>query len=109
MTERIDHVVKAKAWVEAAEQPGLTVPGTNMLSGIAQAHATLALVEQQRIANLIALAGRDASSFEEALPILHDEAASALMQFVRREATQILDPEDFPEVRPEIREALGLS
>ena len=50
MTERIDHAAKARYWLPA-KGDGIT---PNHVA-VAQVHATLALVEQQRIANLIAL------------------------------------------------------
>lgn len=55
MTERIDHAAIASEWAGGAKRPDLTMEETAAFAGIAQAHATLALVEQQRIANLIAL------------------------------------------------------
>lgn len=52
---RIDHAGKARQIL--AEIPdGATEAGTMAWCAEAQVHATLALVEQQRIANLIALA-----------------------------------------------------
>lgn len=55
MTERIDHVAQALRDRDYAESPGPGDPtlATNWLLS-AQVHATLALVEQQRIANLLA-------------------------------------------------------
>lgn len=51
MTDRIDHAAEARKILERYKTVGLhTAEAT-----AAQAHATLALVEQQRIANLIAL------------------------------------------------------
>lgn len=50
MTERIDHAAEALRYLPAT--------GDGMNTGriaVAQVHATLALVEQQRIANLVAL------------------------------------------------------
>ena len=54
MTERIDHAAEAQRHREYAESPGPGDPtlATNWLLS-AQVHATLALVEQQRIANLL--------------------------------------------------------
>ena len=58
MTERIDHAKIATQWAspEVWKQAGGVSDGVipSMLA-MAQVHATLALVEQQRIANLIAL------------------------------------------------------
>lgn len=58
MSKRIDHATEASSWIDNAisaqssEEPEALAVA---YAGIAQAHATLALVEQQRIANLIAL------------------------------------------------------
>lgn len=51
MTERIDHAAEAKAFLGNIEWGN---QGGDYLAA-AQLHATLALVEQQRIANLVAL------------------------------------------------------
>ena len=51
MSERIDHAAEAREWIDAAARH----PGAISTAILAQAEATLALVEQQRIANLIAL------------------------------------------------------
>ena len=51
MSERIDHAAEAREWIDAAARH----PGATSTAILAQAEATLALVEQQRIANLIAL------------------------------------------------------
>lgn len=57
MSERIDHVADARAWLRASEGPDVP-PGevATSFAAIAQVHATLALVEQQRIANRLMLA-----------------------------------------------------
>ena len=55
MSERIDHAAEAREWIDAAARH----PGATSTAILAQAEATLALVEQQRIANLIALAAMD--------------------------------------------------
>ena len=55
MSERIDHAAEAREWIDAAAGH----PGAISTAILAQAEATLALVEQQRIANLIALAAMD--------------------------------------------------
>lgn len=55
MTERIDHVAEAREHLQAAkENPADATLHTDPWLLAAQVHATLALVEQQRIANLIA-------------------------------------------------------
>lgn len=80
----------------------------------AQVNATLALVEQQRIANLIALtalsgnASIQESSYDEGATLASD-GLHGLIEYERTEATQISDAEDHPVIRPEIKEALGLS
>ena len=51
MSERIDDAKEAREWIDAATRH----PGAVSTAILAQAEATLALVEQQRIANLIAL------------------------------------------------------
>jgi len=51
MSERIDHEAEAREWIDAAARH----PGAVSTAILAQAEATLALVEQQRIANAIAL------------------------------------------------------
>lgn len=55
-TERIDHAAKARFWIE--REANMNAPYVPSETGfaLAQVHATLALVEQQRIANLIELA-----------------------------------------------------
>ena len=47
MSERIDHAAEAREWIDAAARH----PGAISTAILAQAEATLALVEQQRIAN----------------------------------------------------------
>lgn len=55
MSERVDHAAEARQWNETASGVGLTMVETSAFAAVAQVHAVLALVEQQRIANLIAL------------------------------------------------------
>lgn len=94
MTDRTDHVHDASVWLEGAELPDLTPESTTALAAVAQAHATLALVEQQRIAYLIALAATGGQ------PVL-DRAAKRALTYP--------NPEDHSdEIRSDIREALGL-
>jgi len=67
MTERIDHTGRA----ENAMQNGIKLRNAGIINDatfqatLAQASATLALVEQQRIANLITMAGWVADSRKE--------------------------------------------
>jgi len=49
------HLDEARAWLADAERPSYSREETETYAAIAQVHATLALVEQQRISNLIAL------------------------------------------------------
>lgn len=80
----------------------------------AQVHATLALVEQQRIANLIAMAGLPAiNGFEGEI---QDAATETLMAGLLDSETVAAVPgygpagiEEHVFIRPEIREALGLA
>jgi len=110
VSARIDHAAEAREWIDiVTKNPGA-------LSGaiLAQAEATLALVEQQRIANLIALAGLPkVDGFENEV---YDARTEALMG-------GLLDVEEVAAVpgygpagidsrvliRPEITKALGLS
>lgn len=85
MSERIDHAKYSKMCMDvASDLRSFNEAGADHNLAEAQVHATLALVEQQRIANLIAL----------------------------NEARGPGDPWDFgsprPPIKPEIREALGL-
>ena len=71
-------------------------------------HATLALVEQQRIANLIALAQLSGLT-EEALAEMGDRACyEGLVNVVRTNGTQVSDPDDYVELRRTIASALGI-
>ncbi|WP_323986248.1 hypothetical protein [Microbacterium plantarum] len=55
MTKRMDHAAEARRALRAAAEDPADIEGTDPWLLAAQVHATLALVEQQRIANLIAL------------------------------------------------------
>ncbi|MDF2507276.1 MAG: hypothetical protein K0Q52_1135 [Microbacterium sp.] len=59
MSDRIDHAAEARRNIEGLHdyqsEAGMTEASMLTVAIEAQAHATLALVEQQRIANLIAL------------------------------------------------------
>ena len=54
MSDRIDHAAEAREYIAAA-LGAVTADPAVIVALLAQAEATLALVEQQRIANLIAL------------------------------------------------------
>lgn len=64
MSEHIDHAAEAREWIDAATR----YPGAVGSAVLGVAEATLALVEQQRIANLIALSQvQDGIDLESAL------------------------------------------
>ena len=69
MSERIDHAAEARqriVWGEEWMERGGDTDVANMVMALhAQVHATLALVEQQRIANLIALGILDVDEIPE--------------------------------------------
>lgn len=71
---------------------------------IAQVHATLAVAEQLRIANLIALASLpEPDSHGEVRELLRGDALHTLAEWKR------INPDDeTPVIVPEIKEALGL-
>lgn len=99
--ERIDHAARAlveyDAALEVMESEGIT-DGTVVASAVlAQVHATLALVEQQRIANLIALTR------------LSDDDMRIGAEDALFEPDPTLGHGKPWRVRPGIREALGLS
>ena len=97
MTERIDHAAAARNLLEM--DSGIDDDMVAPVIAIAQVHATLALVEQQRIANLIAL------------------SASGIGPLMQAGDRALMHPEPHPDwpntnidvVRPEIRQALGLN
>lgn len=102
MSERIDHVGEANAILQAAEVyvsvEHVQKTGEKKSDQLVNAlvHAALALVEQQRLANIIALAHVADTS---------DAAVSPLEQT----AWEAIGITGSGEMRPEIREALGLS
>lgn len=113
MTERIDRAQIAQNnldWVAGRES---TSGAAAVTVAAAQVHATLALVEQQRIANLIALAnlaGNSAlqeSDYDEGATLASD-ALHALVEYERTPATPYSDPDDHPVIRPDIAAALGI-
>lgn len=92
MTERIDHADEALGLrILASEAPNQQHQG-NLLAA-AQVHATLAIVEQTRIANIIAL---DES--------WRGETGDALMRTLRDEQGHYIGNE----LNPEIAAALGI-
>lgn len=98
MSEHIDHAAEAREWIAAATR----YPGAVGSAVLGVAEATLALVEQQRIANLIALAGVD-SRDDEGLDMLRAEASDRLAQWV-----PTWPDDEHPEIRPDVAAALGI-
>lgn len=92
MTERIDHAAEAISLRRMSGTSGLTEEGCANVLAAAHVHATLALVEQQRIANLIALNDR-----------FTGEIGDALMS-AKRENGYLVGQE----LNPEIAAALGI-
>lgn len=90
-----------------------TVEGAAVLAAQAQVYATLALVEQQRIANLIALVALSGnenvqeSCFDEG-STLSSAGMHALIEYVPTPVTPFSDPDDVPQIRADICKALGL-
>lgn len=102
---RIDHAAGARDWLAVAAGAPAPYSGAIADALAAQTHATLALVEQQRIANLIALAGMagDDSKHEVLAEVLGNEAVWTLA------TTKMIGPDDeFGIVHPDIAEALGI-
>ena len=103
MTERIDHAAEAREWIRDAPMEYQQNNGqrAQLCAALAQAEATLALVEQQRIQNLIALSqAGDGNGWQVAEPL------DALFAY------RSPDPEDGfggLHVRPEIAAALGIN
>ncbi len=71
-TERIDHVAEAVSWLEysADQNPGLDDGRAMHIAAIALLHATLALVEQRRIANILFIARESHADIMEGLDAL---------------------------------------
>ena len=98
MPDRIDHAAEAQKVLAMLSVWGYP---SEMLAR-AQIHATLAIVEQLRIGNLIALGyGGDEANCDQA----RADARAALVNWHAHE-----DPEmgGWPEIRPEIAAALGI-
>lgn len=75
-------------------------PMATSFAAIAQAHATLALVEQQRIANLIA--------FQERAYLQARVAGGGSESILVDAFGERMSPEQFNAVQSEVREGLGL-
>lgn len=94
MNDRIDHAAEARKYIAAALGVATADPA-GVVALLAQAEATLALVEQQRIANLIALGYGHTSPRGDVV----GEARRALVE--RRSA-------DHHQLRPDVAGALGI-
>lgn len=108
MSKRIDHAAKASQCIAWAHEWQLEVGSTDATENahalIAQAHATLALVEQQRIANLIALANaHHASKSYDDFEVASHAAAYELIEYV-----QVSIDDELPTIKSEIAAALGI-
>ena len=108
MSDRIDHAAEASRLLANADRmvsndwPLETGEFKTDILAAAQVHATLALVEQQRVANLIALAGSRNPILREQVA---EDAAEALATF-HEHADLALG--GWHEVRPDIAAALGI-
>ena len=93
MADRIDHAAEAQRLLHQWSREAMPV---------AQVHASLAIAEQLRIGNLIALGyGGDEADCDQA----RADARAALVNWHAHE-----DPEmgGWPEIRPDIAAALGI-
>ena len=98
MTDRIDHAAEAQ---KVLAMPTSVWGSPSELLAAAQVNATLAIVEQLRIGNLIALGYGGEADCDQA----RSDARAALVNWHAHE-----DPEmgGWPEIRPEIAAALGV-
>lgn len=76
-----DHASSARSAVQRAEAKE-SHPGAERgaLIGIAQVHASLALAESQRLANLIAIVNAKYANGSAAFPALSDAAATEILR-----------------------------
>ena len=106
MTDRIDHDAEAVALLNLATQ---RQDDPRHLIAAAHVHATLALVEQQRIANLAALAslaGRDEDVHEEVAAAAYG-ALNAMIRY-QDVPNGHAGPDEVAALRPDIAAALGI-
>ncbi|MBD8477595.1 hypothetical protein [Microbacterium sp. CFBP 8794] len=107
MTERIDHARLARENLNVVGSRPMLPEVASVTATAALVHATLALVEQQRIANLISLMQMQ-TECDETTEYLAGEAMHALIDFERTPATPFGGPDEHPVIRSDIREGLGL-
>ena len=97
MTDRIDHAAEARKHIDWAHEEqsveGSWEYSVRDYAVLAQTHATLALVEQSRIANLVGLL-KDTFASHQALEALSDVATAQSGQLIS--------------LRPDIAAALGI-
>ena len=99
MSEHLEKLVESlrEGWEQDAPESALSAAALTLI-----AEAQVALVEQARVANLIALA-LHTGDYDENTDLLRVEAVNALVEWVQH------SPDDeHPEIRPGIKEALGL-
>lgn len=110
MPNRIDHAAEARGWLDYSANNNPDVDHRAIHAALlAQAEATLALVEQQRIANLIALAklaGRDEDVHEEVAAAAYG-ALNALIRY-QDVPNGHAGPDEVAALRPDIAAALGI-
>lgn len=92
MSERIDHAAEARRLAVIADRA--MQAGVEPVTSLAQVHATLALVEQQRIGNLIALMDSNRASTNDVRAALN----------ALSEGEPVVDRR----LRPDIARALGI-
>lgn len=92
MTERTDHAAEALNYLGAA---------TDRKVAIAHVHATLALAEQQRIANLIAVSQMESGPYKD--------ANNWTVEVRDPDGRYLADDDANAVIRDRIREALGLT
>ena len=105
MTDRIDHAAEAVGLLALAAG----VRDRRYLIAAAHIHATLAVAEQARIANLIALAklaGRDEDAHEEVAAAAYG-ALNALISY-QDVPNGHSGPDEVAVLRPDIAAALGI-
>jgi len=102
MTEQIDHVAEAQKWIDfsADLNPEVDYPRIAHAALLAAQHAALAGVEQQRIANLIAVAQMEGGPYKE--------ANGWTRKRVEQNGFYVGDEDVNPYIREEIRMGLGL-
>ena len=108
MSDRIDHAAEAVALLNLAAATQHQGDPRHLIAA-SQVHATLALVEQQRIANLAALAslaGRDEDVHEEVAAAAYG-ALNAMIRY-QDVPNGHAGPDEVAALRPDIAAALGI-